>query len=931
MNVLFSGGGSTVTVVEVSQAGQAEFSHTFDRKGGGSIAVLNMATGLWLIENVDYAVEDVGGFQRVVLQGEALPVGTLLALLRNTPIARTADYQPHGDYRAETVNTEIERIFAILEEFAREAEKAVRLPYNASDETPRTLPVGIEGRALVGAADGGYRADGPSSETLGNLLQRIEDASAQSDTAAQALAVELNDLRTQTVAAVDAAAEAAVDQAEAVASGAETRYRRTLPREGWQAPYWTVVGQGSVETEFHAGALNLVLSDAQEAFPGVNYALTSGEVVPFGIEGTVKEAGADGARPVVVATYYDADENVVGEVGIEATIGMDATGKVSEGGAFAFRAEFSRDPARGATFTAPSETTSVRIRIAGDADGSRSAKVRVAAFWIGDSAMSPAALGRTTVLSRAELKDLRPVLGARTFLVEGDRSGEFYWDGGVPVTQHQIDTREGIWVAPDPTKPGAWKRRYRGARDPLWFGMDPTGVEDATPAIHGAFCNASRGATLRFSEDCGTPWIGSDLVLPVGCRMEGASSFTGGVTLAMLEDKRPRVEVSPSARIKLDDATEVHGLYIRRKNFRRGPTLAQIVSEWTGTCFEIEARSTNIELTGLLVVGFLNLGVSPANVDYNGRIFMDHVHFDCINGPTFAQSYDISRYLYCQSWPYATAHGESAPEPNNAHLTRPGVAFNLVGANDWTQVIGCFDYGHFRGFRVGGGNQCTFTDCGADHVPGAERDGSIGFLIEGVAENTKLIGCQSAAKSFAVWVDSSDTRGRVEINAFTSWEFDNTGIQVQNGDVLVVGGVLRGSGGAERFGVRTSNPNARAQVIGTRFEDLSIGLVREAGRVRHSGCSFDNVTNLIVGAAIEQLAVADTITPNGTDVTFALDGSGTIETIRNPGIYVGREVSMVSNGNVTLGGAGNIAGGSKTYTAGQVIRLIAQNDTWQHN
>jgi hypothetical protein len=85
----------------------------------------------------------------------------------NTTIERTSDFQTGGDYRAENVNTEQDKIFTILQEQERDIAKCVKIPPEIVDteNVDMTLPLPEAGNII------GWNEDGDGLENKGTLAE----------------------------------------------------------------------------------------------------------------------------------------------------------------------------------------------------------------------------------------------------------------------------------------------------------------------------------------------------------------------------------------------------------------------------------------------------------------------------------------------------------------------------------------------------------------------------------------------------------------------------------------------------------------------------------------------------------------------------------------------------------------------------------------
>ena len=113
---------------------------TFDADDMRAIHV-RPSTGLrtTLTEGVDFTVTGIeqpnGGTLTLMGGAPVTVVGDQVVIYRASIIERLADYQKAGDFRAVTVNREMDIVFMIMQELARDIERALKVPLGAPSKT----------------------------------------------------------------------------------------------------------------------------------------------------------------------------------------------------------------------------------------------------------------------------------------------------------------------------------------------------------------------------------------------------------------------------------------------------------------------------------------------------------------------------------------------------------------------------------------------------------------------------------------------------------------------------------------------------------------------------------------------------------------------------------------------------------------------------
>jgi hypothetical protein len=223
---------------------QDEFDYDFEIQAAADLVVRQTvdATGVTstLTFPTDYTVDDVGeaaGGTVTLVVGAA--EDDVLTLYRDTAAARSTDFATKGAFPAATLNGQLDDLTAMVQELARDRDRAPLLPTEAVALTSNKLPTPTATALTILMSASGFTA-GPSTAT-------IEAAAAEAAAAA--------------VSAAEAAASAVTAAAAAAAmQGTST----TSVAIGTGAKVFTT----QAGKQFDAGAWLLITDDAA---PSTNY------------------------------------------------------------------------------------------------------------------------------------------------------------------------------------------------------------------------------------------------------------------------------------------------------------------------------------------------------------------------------------------------------------------------------------------------------------------------------------------------------------------------------------------------------------------------------------------------------------------------------------------------------------------------------------
>lgn len=137
------------------------------------------------VATVHYSVfgagNDNGG---TVLFVTAPTVNQTVTIVRNLVVKRTTDFQESGEFRANVINDELDKIIAMIQEAETDIARTIGRANTATDVYPLDIPDGADGiaRALTVDAVDGLQI-GPSTADIANAQSNAAAASASATAA----------------------------------------------------------------------------------------------------------------------------------------------------------------------------------------------------------------------------------------------------------------------------------------------------------------------------------------------------------------------------------------------------------------------------------------------------------------------------------------------------------------------------------------------------------------------------------------------------------------------------------------------------------------------------------------------------------------------------------------------------------------------------
>jgi hypothetical protein len=458
-------------------------------------------------------------------------------------------------------------------------------------------------------------------------------------------------------------------------------------------------------------------------------------------------------------------------------------------------------------------------------------------------------------------------------------------------------------------------------------GIDTTGASNSTTALANLFgLFGAAGGTVQVPNGAKL-LIDSNLTIPPNCHLVGPHNFVGSPAnnaSAPYGSLGGVLMVNSAATITLSGGATMRGLLV----YRKGMTFpAADASAFAGTAVTVGGDDAAVERC--MILGFNKACLS---VNYQRPRF-DYVFFDCVNGIEVAVCYDVPYITRCHGWPFATIATAGA----YTTLIRTGIAFNLRDTVDWAKVTDCFSWGYYRGLQIANANNTTVSGGGFDNAySGApQHANSIGVVVSGTSQDTRLVNVQTAAQASAgIYVSTSAGLATTIIN-HDCWGGTTHAVLVDSGDVMQLGGVKRGVS----YGLSLTSASSRIFSDKNRFQSLTGAPYNPAVATTlllvGDGNDYGDFTGAVSSSnsTSQLVATASALTLPNSGKVFGLTGATTITSLANG--WPGREVVLIPASAVTMNnGTGSVtsvkmlAGANLSMTANVAYKFAHSGGQW---
>jgi len=268
---------------------------------------------------------------------------------------------------------------------------------------------------------------------------------------------------------------------------------------------------------------------------------------------------------------------------------------------------------------------------------------------------------------------------------------------------------------------------------------------------------------------------------------------------------------------------------------------------------------------------------------------------DNINGIEIAVCYDIAYVSDNHAWPFATIAFDASGQSPRFHRT--GTAFLFRDGGDWNRSTNNFSYGYQRGHQVINCNSMTLI--GASHDNTTINATAIGIEISGTSNETRLIGCQAAAQSTGIFINTA-AGTHTYVEGCQTWVNSARGMLINGGNVTVNGGGHRNA----PEGITVNNAASTVTIDNVNFvsNPIPVNALIESAKIRiGKNNSYTGQTagsRVAAGLLLNSIASAATVDALADHSVFNVTGTVNIGTITSG--HTGREISLLFTSALTM-------------------------------
>lgn len=293
----------------VATAGQTIFPYTFPIFDQGDVVVLQTSGGVTttLTITTEYTVSGVGaeaGGDITLVTGAT--VGDILTIYRDVPIARTTDFVTGGDYRAETINRELDLQTMMMQQNELNASRSIHLkPEDTTTTMDLPLTADRANKALIFDASGNATVSTDDYED--QVATVAASAAAAATSASNAATSESNAATSASNAATSASnastseTNAATSETNAAASAAAAAVSETnaLDAFDWQGAYSAVTAYNLNDAVEYNGSIYMCIQAGTGQQPDISplyweLGASKGDTGATGATGATGPAGPEG-------------------------------------------------------------------------------------------------------------------------------------------------------------------------------------------------------------------------------------------------------------------------------------------------------------------------------------------------------------------------------------------------------------------------------------------------------------------------------------------------------------------------------------------------------------------------------------------------------------------------------------------------------------
>ena len=307
-------------------SGQTVFTVSFEFFANSDLKVYRNATLLTLTTNYTVTGAGVTGGGSVTFVTGAT-AGDIVTIIRDVPVARTSDFPTSGPFNIEALNTDLDRLTAMVQQQETLDGRSLRLDQFDTPNTLNVLPVKASrvGRVLQFNDTTGQPEAGPTTSEIANAQTYATNAST-SATAAAASASTASSAASSTAGSVAAAAASASAASTSATNSASSASAASTSASNAS----TSASNASTSATAASGSASTASTQASNAASSASAASTSASNAATSASNAASaQTAAESARDATLAAYDNFDDRYLGAKTSDPTLDNDGNALVA--------------------------------------------------------------------------------------------------------------------------------------------------------------------------------------------------------------------------------------------------------------------------------------------------------------------------------------------------------------------------------------------------------------------------------------------------------------------------------------------------------------------------------------------------------------------------------------------------------------------------
>jgi len=307
-------------------SGQTVFTVSFEFFANSDLKVYRNATLLTLTTNYTVTGAGVTGGGSVTLVTGAT-AGDIVTIIRDVPVARTSDFPTSGPFNIEALNTDLDRLTAMVQQQETLDGRSLRLDQFDTPNTLNVLPVKASrvGRVLQFNDTTGQPEAGPTTSEIANAQTYATNASTSATAAASSASSASTSASSASTSATNAASSASAASTSASNASSSASSASTSASNAS-----TSASNASTSATAASGSASTASTQASNASSSASAAASSASsAATSATNAAAAQTAAESARDATLAAYDNFDDRYLGAKSSDPSVDNDGNALVA--------------------------------------------------------------------------------------------------------------------------------------------------------------------------------------------------------------------------------------------------------------------------------------------------------------------------------------------------------------------------------------------------------------------------------------------------------------------------------------------------------------------------------------------------------------------------------------------------------------------------